>query len=159
MPNPHPRGFTDLKALTAAVGDDLGVSDWLTIDQPRIDAFAEATGDRQCTPADVDRAAQRPHASTIAHSYLVLSLLPALVASIVSYDGWPTRLNYGSNKVRYPAPVTCGSRVRAQATLVAVTPTSAGLQVTTRVTLEHEYGGQLQPRPALVADVLTLLVD
>lgn len=134
------RSFSTLDALRAAIGEDLGVSDWLTIDQSRIDAYTEATGDRH-------------------YGYLTLSLLPALVASIVSYDGWRARLNYGSNQVRYPALVTCGSRVRAQVTLMAVNPTPIGLQVETRVTLEHEYGSQLQPIPALVANVLTLLLD
>jgi len=154
-----PRKFLNFDELAAAVGENLGYSQWLTIDQSRIDAFAEATGDRQWIHVDTERAARGPHGSTIAHGYLTLSLLPALVGSIVTYDAWTTRLNYGSNKVRFPAAVKSGSRVRAGAELVAVDVAAAGLIVTTRVTLEHEHEGRMQPKPALVAEALTLLLD
>ncbi|MBA2573990.1 MAG: MaoC family dehydratase [Nocardioidaceae bacterium] len=158
MPDSLPRKFSSPDELVAAVGEHLGCSDWLSLDQSRIDAFAEATGDRQWIHVDLQRAARGPHGCTIAHGYLTLSLLPALVASIVSYAGWTTRLNYGSNKVRFPAAVRSGSRVRASAELVGVSPAATGLLVTTQVTLEHEYDGRLQPKPALVAEVLTLLL-
>lgn len=160
MPDPRPyRRFTNAEELLAAVGEHLGYSDWLTIDQSRIGAFADATGDRQWIHVDVARAGAGPHGSTIAHGYLTLSLLPALVSTVVAYDGWGTRLNYGSDKVRFPSAVKCDSRVRAGVELLAVVPTATGHRVSSLITLMHEYGGQLHPKPALVAEVLTLLVD
>ncbi len=152
------RRFTTLEELTAAVGEHLGYSDWLLVDQRRIDLFADATGDHQWIHVDPARAAAGPFGATIAHGYLTLSLVPALVGSLVDYAGWPVRINYGSNKVRFPSPVVVGSRVRAGAQVAAVTKAPAGIQVALAVTVEIEDpDGQPAPRPALVAELLTLL--
>jgi acyl dehydratase len=145
--------FRSLADLDAAAGTHLGYGQWLTIDQARIDAFAEATGDHQWIHVDPERAASGPFGSTVAHGYLTLSLVPVLLGDLVDYAGWPVKINYGSDRVRFPSPVPVGSRVRAGAELVAVRKVSAGIQVTTRVTVEIEG----MPKPALVAETLTLL--
>lgn len=152
------RIFSTYDDLAAAVGEHLGYSDWLTIDQARIDTFADATGDQQRIHVDPERAAQGPFGSTIAHGYLTLSLVPVLLASLVEYRGWSVKINYGSNKVRFPQPVKVDSRVRAGAELAGVLAASVGTQVTLAVTLEIEDpAGVLRPKPALVAEILTLL--
>ncbi len=152
------RTFTTYDELATAVGEHLGYSDWVTIDQQRIDAFAEATGDRQWIHVDPLRAAEGPFGATVAHGYLTLSLVPALVASLVEYSGWSVKINYGSNKVRFPQPVLVGSRVRAGVEIAAVTVVPAGAQVTIKVTVEIEDRyGERAAKPALVAEVLTLL--
>jgi acyl dehydratase len=153
------RTFTTLDKLNAAVGEHLGFSDWVHIDQQRIDTFAAATGDYQWIHVDPERAASGPYGRTIAHGYLTLSLLPVMVASVVSYDGWPVKVNYGSNKVRFPQPVPVDSRVRAGLEVAAVTEVAAGIQVTMRATVEIEDpDGHVLPKPALVAETVTLLV-
>ncbi len=152
------RHFTNAEQLTEAVGEHLGHSDWIPIDQARIDTFADATGDHQWIHINPERAASGPYGRTIAHGYLTLSLLPVMVASVVAYDGWAVKINYGSDKVRFPQPVPVGSRVRAGIELMAVTPVPAGIQVAVRSTVEVEGpGGDVLPKPALVADTLTLL--
>ena len=106
------------------------------------------------------RAATGPFGSTIAHGYLTLSLLPVLVSSVVEYDGWPIKVNYGSDKVRFPQPVPVGSRVRAGLELTAVTEVRAGIQVAIRSVVEIESPArEVLPKPALVAETLTLLAD
>ncbi|HSS68611.1 MAG TPA: MaoC family dehydratase [Nocardioidaceae bacterium] len=140
--------------LDAAVGQHLGHSSWLTIDQQRIDLFADATDDHQWIHVDPARAASGPYGSTVAHGYLTLSLVPALVGEVLDYPGWPAKLNYGSDKVRFPAAVPVGSRVRAGVELQAVRKTASGIQVANRVTVEVEGSD----RPALVAETLTLLM-
>jgi acyl dehydratase len=141
--------------LDAAVGQHLGHSEWLTIDQQRIDLFAEATGDHQWIHVDPQRAAAGPYGSTVAHGYLTLALVPAMVAEVVEYAGWPAKLNYGSDKVRFPAPVPVGSWVRARVEVLAVRDVSAGTQVVSRVTVEIDG----TDRPALVAETITLLIS
>lgn len=152
------RTFTTYDELAAAVGEHLGYSDWVTIDQQRIDAFAEATGDRQWIHVDPERAAAGPFGATVAHGYLTLSLLPALVASVVEYAGWSVKINYGSNKVRFPQPVLVDTRVRASVDLADVIAVPAGTQVTLKVTVQIEdAAGNPQAKPAVVAEILTLL--
>ncbi len=152
--------FRDLDQLRAAAGTHLGHSEWLLVDQQRVDTFAEATGDHQWIHVDQERAADGPFGTTIAHGYLTLSLLPALVASLVEYSGWRVKVNYGSNKVRFPAPVPVGSRVRAGLTILAVDETSAGTQVTSHVLVEVESADGVRAlKPALVAEIITLLAD
>ncbi len=109
----EPQVFTSAPELRAAVGQELGVSDWLEVDQKRIDLFADATGDHQWIHVDPERAAEGPFGSTIAHGYLTLSLLPALVPQILRVEGVRMGVNYGTDKVRFPAPVPVGSRLRA----------------------------------------------
>ncbi len=152
------RSFQEIDELRAAVGAPLGHSDWERVDQHRVDTFADATGDHQWIHVDPDRAATGPFGGTIAHGYLTLSMVPAMVATVVEYAGWQVKINYGSNKVRFPAPVPVGSRLRAGVTIVSVDETAAGVQVTTRVQVDIEDPqGVPAPKPALVAEIVTLL--
>ncbi|MFJ4921468.1 MaoC family dehydratase [Streptomyces sp. NPDC088725] len=145
----EPRIFTSADELRAGVGEQLGYSDWLEIDQKRIDLFAEATGDHQWIHVDPERAASGPFGTTIAHGYLTLSLLPALVPQIISVENLKMGINYGTNKVRFPSPVPVGSRLRASAALTEVTDVSGGgVQVTVLVTVEREGAG----KPVCVAE-------
>ena len=145
--------FRSADDLAAAVGTHLGFSDWLTVDQHRIDTFADATGDHQWIHVDRERAAAGPFGATIAHGFLTLSLVPYLLRDLVDYPAWPVRINYGSDRVRFLAPVPVNSRVRAGAELDAVRPSGTGTQVTVSVTVEIEGSD----KPALVAQTLTLL--
>lgn len=152
------RVFVDAAELTAAVGDHLGYSSWLLVDQARIDAFASATGDLQWIHVDPARAALSPYGTTVAHGYLTLALLPVLIGSVVRYEGWATRLNYGLDKVRFPQPVLVGSDLRAGAELTGTRAVPSGIQVSLRVTAQARRNGEISDRPALVAETLTLLV-
>lgn len=143
--------FDGLDALRAAVGQHLGYSDWLEITQDRIDLFAEATGDHQWIHVDPERAAAGPFGATIAHGYLTLSLSNALLPQIMEVRGISMGVNYGVNKVRFPAPVKVGSRIRAGAELVAVEEIAGGVQTTILVTIEIEGGG----KPACVIESLS----
>jgi acyl dehydratase len=132
------------------------VSDWITVDQPMIDRFADATGDHQWIHVDVERARREsPYGSTIAHGYLTLSLLPAMRAQAgVVPEGVAQTINYGLDKVRFLEPVRAGARVRARITLQAVEPRGRGLLMHTLNTVEVEFA----ERPAAVAETLVLLV-
>lgn len=147
----EPRVFTSVEELRAAVGEELGNSDWLEIDQKRIDLFAEATGDHQWIHVDPEKAAGGPFGTTIAHGYLTLSLLPALLPQLVSVEGVKMAVNYGVNKVRFPAPVPVGSRLRASARFTEVAEAGGGVQVTTAVTIEREGGD----KPVCIAEWVT----
>ncbi|MFI8518220.1 MaoC family dehydratase [Streptomyces sp. NPDC085481] len=144
----EPRIFTSAEELHAGVGEQLGHSDWLEIEQKRIDQFADATGDHQWIHVDPERAATGPFKKTIAHGYLTLSLLPTLVPQIMRVEGMKMGLNYGTNKVRFPSPVPVGSRLRATAVLTDVTEAGGGVQVTATVTVEREGGD----KPVCVAE-------
>src|ERR1035441_322642 len=110
-------------SLPTLAGSEIGISDWLTIDQDRINLFAEATGDRQWIHTDAQRAAKEmPGGKTIAHGYLPLSLIPALVAGLLRIEGLKRGINYGSDKVRFTNMVPEGSRVRARQKLLRVAP-------------------------------------
>jgi acyl dehydratase len=148
----EPRVFGSLEELRAAVGEQLGTSDWLEIDQKRIDLFAEATGDRQWIHVDPGKAAAGPFGTTIAHGYLTLSLLPVLVPQLMRVEGVRMGINYGSNKVRFPSPVPVGSRVRATGTIAGVTGAAGGgVQLTTAVIVKREGGD----KPVCVAEIVT----
>ncbi|WP_066953331.1 MaoC family dehydratase [Streptomyces lushanensis] len=144
----EPRIFTSAGELRAGVGEPLGHSDWLEIDQERIDLFAEATGDHQWIHVDPERAAAGPFGTTIAHGYLTLSLLPLFVPQIVQVENVRMGINYGTNKVRFPSPVPVGSRLRASAVLTEAVEAGGGVQITTLVTVERE-GAE---KPACVAE-------
>lgn len=148
------RVFTSLDELEAATGEPLGTSDWLTIDQERVDTFAEATGDHQWIHVDVERSKAGPFGGTIAHGYLTLSLLPLLGTQVFSLDTPGAKLNYGVNKVRFPHPVPVGSRVRAHAEVAGVVDVPAGKQLTLRWTIEIEG----VDKPACVAETVVLLL-
>ena len=140
-----------LSHLADHVGHDVGASDWVTVTQAQIDAFAEATGDHQWIHVDVARAAaETPFKSTIAHGFLTLSLLSALIRQTIAVDGLRMALNYGLNRVRFVSPVPAGSRIRARLTLAAVTPIEGGVQVAWSVTVEREQ----QDKPCMVAEWL-----
>jgi acyl dehydratase len=142
--------------LDAWVGRELGVSDWIAVTQETIDRFAEATGDHQWIHVDQERArAEMPGGKTIAHGYLTLSLLPALIATIYRVERRSRALNYGANRVRFTAPVPSGARVRARLTLNSSEPAQDGRRLTSEAVVEIE-GAQ---RPALVAEILTLIFD
>lgn len=148
------RVFNGIDEVEKAVGEHLGHSDWLEIDQKRIDLFAEATGDHQWIHVDPERAKGGPYGKTIAHGYLTLSLLPVLGTQIFSLEGLKMKVNYGSNKVRYPAPVPVGSRIRAGAEFKSLERTAKGANLVVGYTIEIE-GGE---RPALVAETVVVLV-
>lgn len=134
----EPRIFASLDELKGAIGEQLGTSDWLEIDQKRIDLFAEATGDHQWIHVDPEKAAGGPFGTTIAHGYLTLSLLPVLVPQLMAVEGVRMGINYGTNKVRFPSPVPVGSRLRATGTVSDVTEVAGGFQLTLTVTVERE---------------------
>ncbi|MFF3785086.1 MaoC family dehydratase [Streptomyces sp. NPDC001933] len=144
----EPRIFTSAQELSDGVGEQLGRSDWLEIDQKRIDLFADATGDHQWIHVDPERAAAGPFGATIAHGYLTLSLLPALVPQIMRVEGMKMGINYGTDKVRFPSTVPVGSRLRASAVLKSVEEAGGGVQVTAVVTVEREGGD----KPVCVAE-------
>ena len=149
------RTFTTLDEVIAAAGEDLGTSEWVTIEQDRVDAFAEATGDHQWIHVDVDRAASGPFGGTIAHGYLTLSLVPWLGSQVFALETPGARLNYGVNKVRFPSPVPVGSRVRAHVSITAVTDIAAGKQMQVRYVVELEGSD----KPACVAETVVLLLS
>ena len=127
-----------LSELAARVGQTLGTSDWVTIDQARIQQFADATGDHQWIHLDAERAAAGPFGTTIAHGFLTLSLLPMLSAMAWRIEDVRMGVNYGLNRVRFTAPVPVGSRLRGRFTLIGVEPIEGGLQVLTRAEIERE---------------------
>ena len=140
-----------LEELPARVGDVLGISDWIAIEQARIDAFAAATGDRQWIHVDAERAAASPFGTTIAHGFLTLSLLPLLSSTAFAIVGVGTAINYGLNRVRFPAPVPVGSRVRGRFELLACEPLIGGMQLTIKATIEREGSN----RPVCVAEAIS----
>ncbi|SUZ63231.1 uncharacterized protein METZ01_LOCUS16085, partial [marine metagenome] len=134
--------------LPGAVGTHLGHGDWITVDQDRIDLFAEATGDHQWIHVDSEKAAAGPFGATIAHGYLTLALTNQMLPDLVRVDGISMGINYGTNKVRFPSPVVVGSRVRGGAELIQVDEVSGGYQAVIRITVEVEGSD----RPACVVD-------
>jgi len=138
----------------AQVGQEVGVSDWITVDQPRIDAFAECTDDRQFIHIDPAKAAATPFGTTIAHGYLTLSLLSAMAYDAMpGIEGAKMGVNYGLNKVRFMAPVKSGKRVRGRFKMIDVSERSPGvMQSTVEVSVEIEG----ETKPALIAEWVTL---
>jgi acyl dehydratase len=140
--------------LPTLVGQEIGVSDWVQIDQDRINKFADATGDHQWIHIDVERAKKElPGGKTIAHGYLTLSLLPMLAAGIMRVTNVSRGINYGSNKLRFTNMVPVGSKVRARQKLLSVEPKSGGLQLINEMTIEIEG----QDRPACIAETIGLI--
>ena len=130
--------FEHLAELEPLVGAEVALSDWITVDQSRINQFAEATGDHQRIHVDVERAKAGPFRSTIAHGFLTLSLLPEMSASAFEIRDSRMGVNYGLNKVRFPAPVPSGSRLRGRFKLIAYEALQRGAQLTFEVTMERE---------------------
>jgi acyl dehydratase len=144
--------FNDFNELKAAVGTEVGVSEWIAMTQDRINKFADATGDEQWIHIDVERAAREsPGGKTIAHGLLSLSLIPMIIREIIGLKVVKNTLNYGANRIRYLTPVPAGSRLRGRVAVTAAedVPPDA-LRVTYKVTIEIEGG----KRPACVAEVI-----
>ncbi|NHA69301.1 MaoC family dehydratase [Phycicoccus sp. CMS6Z-2] len=148
------RVFHGVDELREAAGTHLGYSPWHMVTQEQVDLFAEATGDHQWIHVDPERAKDGPFGGTIAHGYLTLSIVPMLVWQVYAVEGIRMGVNYGSDKVRYPAPVPVGSRVRAGVELRSVEPGSGGYQVRSTVTVEIEGS----PKPGCVAEVVSVVV-
>ena len=138
-------------AVRAAVGTHLGFSDWLLMEQDRVNTFADATGDHQWIHVDPERAAAGPFGAPIAHGYLTMSLSNFFLPQIIETRGFSAGINYGVDKVRFPSPVKVGDRVRAGAELMEVTDVNGGLQTLVRITIEIEGSD----RPACVIDSLS----
>ncbi|MEV4546091.1 MaoC family dehydratase [Micromonospora echinaurantiaca] len=147
------RTFASLDELAAAVGETIGPGDWQRIDQSRVDLFADATDDHQWIHVDPQRAAAGPFGGTVAHGYLTLSLLPALAGGLYRMQGVRMGVNYGLNRVRFPAPVRVGSAIRASATIAEVSPVDGGVQLVAAVTVESDAGG----KPVCVAETVSRL--
>lgn len=145
-----------LEALRARVGTELGRSRWVEVGQDRIATFADATDDHQWIHVDAGRSAREsPFGTTVAHGFLTLSLLPSLVADVLDFTGAKLVVNYGLNKVRFPAPLPSGSRVRAAIVLAALDEEGGGTQLTLDVTVEREGG----TKPVCVAEFLVRRYD
>jgi acyl dehydratase len=143
--------ITGLEELRAKVGEELGVSDWHEVSQEAIDAFAEVTGDHQWIHTDPARATQTPFGGTIAHGYYTLSLHPMFAQQLLRFEGFAFAVNYGLDRVRFPAPLPVGNRVRMRISLMAVDDVLGGAQITMKLTFEGE--GAL--KPVCVAESLT----
>ncbi len=147
--------FATPRELLGAVGKKLGASEWLTIDQARVNQFADATGDHQWIHVDPERAKRGPFGATIAHGYLTLSLVNLFLPQLLEVRGTAMGVNYGCDKVRFPAPVRVGSRVRGVGEVVAAEEVKDGaVQVTVRLSVEVEGGD----RPACVVDTISRFV-
>jgi acyl dehydratase len=144
------RTITGLDELRQAEGDDLGTSDWHEVTQEAIDAFADVTGDHQWIHVDPERAKDTPFGGTIAHGYYTLSLAPMCMEQIFALHGFAFAVNYGLNKVRFPAPLPVGSRVRMHAKLAKLEDVPGGAQMTVEATFEREGGD----KPVCVAETL-----
>ncbi|WP_343601074.1 MaoC family dehydratase [Mycobacterium sp.] len=150
------RAFESVADLTAAAGQELGQSSWVTITQDDVNLFADATGDHQWIHVDPERAATGPFGTTIAHGFLTLSLLPRLTHEIYTVKGVTLSINYGLNKVRFPAPVPVGARVRAKSSLVDVEDLGNGaVQATVSTVIEIEGSA----KPACVAESVARFVS
>ena len=143
--------FHTADELKAAVETPLGTSDWVEIDQARIDLFADATGDHQWIHVDPERAKDGPFGTTIAHGYLTLALTNLLLPQLLQVPGATMGINYGTDRVRFPAPVPVGSRIRMSSEIVDVTDIPGGVQVITRNTVEIDGSD----KPACVVDSIS----
>ena len=147
------RVFKSLDEFKAIVGEEIGTSDWHTIDQAQINAFADATGDQQWIHVDVEAAKKGPFGGPIAHGYLTLSLLPVLAEQVYDIQGLAFGMNYGANKLRFPTPVPVDSRVRGVATLKETNEIAIGTQAIINFVMEIEG----VEKPALVAEVVYVM--
>lgn len=145
------RVFSGADELRAAAGEQLGTTDWMVIDQQQVNDFADATHDHQWIHVDTARAAEGPFGTTIAHGFLTLSLAPHLTGQLYRIEGVRMGINYGLDKVRFPAPVPVGAKIRASAEVAEVSEVSGGLALKLHTTLEAEGND----KPACVAEMLT----
>jgi acyl dehydratase len=147
------RTITGLAELQDNAGEVLGTSDWHEVTQKDIDTFADVTGDHQWIHVDVERAKQTPYGGTIAHGYYTLSLAPRFTQQIWRLEGFAFAVNYGLNRVRFPAPLPVGDRVRMTAKLADLQDIPGGAQITLELTFEREGGG----KPVCVAETMARL--
>ena len=146
--------FDSVAGVLAAVGSDLGTTDWVLIDQQRINTFAEATGDHQWIHVDPERAKDGPFGACVAHGYLTLSLANLFLPQLVSYQRLKMGVNYGCDKVRFPAPVKVNARIRGRGEVVAAEPVKGdGVQVTVRISVEIDGSD----KPGCVVDTISRL--
>lgn len=143
--------IANLASLKDRVGEELAVGEWFTVDQATIDKFADATGDHQWIHIDKERAAKGPFGTTVAHGFLTLSLLPKLAQSALEVDDVRMGVNYGLNRVRFPAPVPSGSRIRARLKLLSFDAIDGGAQLVMEVTMEREGSD----KPVCVAETVS----
>jgi acyl dehydratase len=148
------QSFTTMEAVEAAVGTPLGATEWLLVDQECVDGFADVTGDQQWIHVDPDRAKSSPFGGTIAHGFLTLSFVPRFGQELYALDVGSARLNFGLEKVRFPAPLPVGSRVRGVAEIAGVKAVDSGTKVNIRWTIEREG----HERPVCVAETVTLVI-
>ncbi|GAB1819561.1 MaoC family dehydratase [Herbidospora sp. RD11066] len=148
------RIFSNISELKAAQGTHLGFTDWRPVTQEQVNLFADATGDHQWIHIDAERAAQGPFGGTIAHGFLSLSMLPALMSELIRVEGLAMGINYGLNKVRFPAPVPVGARIRAGGEIAELTDTAQGVLGTLKMVIEVEGVA----KPACAAEQLVLYI-
>lgn len=148
------RIFSNLSELKAAHGTHLGFTEWRAVTQEQVDLFADATGDHQWIHVDAERAAKGPFGGTIAHGFLSLSMLPVMMGELIRVDGLAMGINYGLNKVRFPAPVPVGARIRAGGEIADLTDTAQGVLGTLKMTIEVDGVA----KPACVAEQLILYI-
>lgn len=148
------RVFTTFDEVAEAAGTELGSSEWVTIDQRRVNQFADATGDHQWIHVDMERAKEGPFGGTIAHGYLTLSLVPWLGSQVFTLRTPGAKLNYGVNKVRFPNPLLVGKRIRLHVKMGEVVDIPSGKQLTVQHTIEIEG----EDKPACVAETVVLLL-
>ncbi|WP_194903597.1 MaoC family dehydratase [Catenulispora rubra] len=148
------RAFGSAHEVRGALDEELGPTDWLAIEQSRIDAFADATGDHQWIHTDPGKAATGSFGTTIAHGFLTLSLIPQFARELYRLDFGTARINYGLGQVRFPAPVPVGSRLRATATFTELRPGAGGIIVTTRYVIKLDGAA----KPACVAENLVAIL-
>lgn len=142
------RIFRSIDEFAAAGGVELGTTEWLAIGQERIDRFAEATGDHQWIHLDPEKAAAGPFGTTIAHGLLTLALLPVIMQELYTVEGVTMAVNYGFDKVRFPAPVPVASKIRGSATVTSTAPVTGGVQGALRTTIEVQGSN----KPACVVE-------
>jgi acyl dehydratase len=149
------RVFKDLDELEAAVGEKIGPTEWMPITQQRVDLFAEATGDHQWIHVDRERASRSRFGTTIAHGYMTLALLPVLASQLFFIEHRGAKLNYGVNKVRFPAAVPVGSSIRATVTVASVDRVEVGR----RLTLDYVVEVEGQDKPGMIAQSVVVILD
>jgi acyl dehydratase len=141
--------------LEANVGQEIGTTEWVEITQDMVDAFADATGDHQWIHVDPERAAKSPFGGTIAHGYFTLSLVGRFLQEMLAVEGFATGINYGLEKVRFPAPMPVGDRLRMRLAIDAVDPVRGGVQLTSTATFDREGGD----KPVCVAQTLVRFLN
>lgn len=149
------RTINGIDEFESLIGQELGTSEWLTMDQDAINSFADLTGDHQWIHVDEARAAEGPYGATIVHGFFTLALIPKFSSEVFTIEGVSIRVNYGLNKVRFLQPVVVGSRLRGKVEVKDVIRGEKGTQVILQQTIEIDG----QERPACIAEVVTLLVE